>query len=1262
MSLQLLLGPSGSGKTTSLYETLIGEAERSSAFQAMAIVPEQYTMQTQKDLVTLHPGHSVTNIDILSFDRLAYRILGELGVEGMTVLDDMGKLMVLRRAAASCSDELKVFRKNLDKAGFIDKIKSMLSELYQYRIDGQELDRIIEATAGEPLLQRKLREIRTLYHAFDRSMEEDTIPSERLYDVLCRLIPQSKLVAESVITFDGFTGFTPAQYQVLEMLMVHAKQVIVTVTVDGALAGSSADGDRAIREDVIGAGKKETGDRRAERELSPREKARLASDRQLFEMSLTTVQMLRHLAKKNQVAVEEDQIFAPGARFAKVPELAVLEREFLRCPVKPWQPGLQETETNAVAGEDAATDEGATAMKWAAGEAVFAPIHLWEVGDRVAELEAVARQIFSLVRRQGLRYRDVAVISGDVAGYEPVIRRVFGAAGIPYFLDVKNNMMGHPLVAYLRGALEAVEKDFTYETVFACLKSGMSPVAAEDLYELENYVLAMGLRGRKAWSENWEKTYPEGRHLNQERLNQVREQVVQPLFALRDVLKNSESTVRDYAEALVRLMESQGVEQRLKAMAQQICADGEDSLGQEYEQAYAKVLDLLDKVVELFGDGKVSVRQWREILDTGFAEIRVGVIPARVDRVVVGDMHRTRLKDPKVLFFVGANDGLVPKAGDKTSLLSDMDRRSLAKLGVQLAPTKQENGFIDRFYLYLALTKPSQQLYVSWCCQNVDGSAMSPSYMIRELQSIFPALAVERPEDMVTLTERILTKDTARSALLAGFADYKEGRAPAAWKELYSVYMESPDGREQLGRWLDAVFLTYKEETMGPAVAKALYGDMLSGSVTRLEQYAACAYAQFLSYGLQLAERRLHEFAAADMGTLFHEVIRKFFAKVYGKKGEGLPTTQGQAQDGASGSGQTGEEPQASLGIPGDELRRHLVHQCLQEAVAEGSSRGLEETARGAYLLERVERTADRTLWALCEQLARGDFRPEEVEVDFDGRDSKAMNLLLEDDTLMRLHGRIDRVDTCVGRSPAAQAAAMSEETGELNPYPDDEVYVKVIDYKTGSTTFDLVGVYYGLQLQLVVYLDAAMERERAKQKGKKVIPAGILYYNIRDPFVAIEPEAAGNPDPDRVKDALLKELRMNGIVNRDRRIYSRMDRLVGMDVPPVIPVTEKGGEIVERYSSVAATRQLEELCRFVRRRMTEFGSRIMDGHIAVNPYMRGGRTGCDYCKFAAVCGFDKKTPGYEYRRLGDLEAREIWEGVQSQDKALASVPEADQR
>lgn len=1222
MPLQLVIGPSGSGKTTYLYQSLIKEAEDSASFQAMAIVPEQFTMQTQKDLVTMHSRHSVTNIDILSFDRLAYRILEEQSAAGIRVLDDMGKVLVLRRAAATCGQELQVYRKNMNKAGFIDKVKSMLSELYQYRIGPEELDRLIGELAEEPLLRRKLEEIRTLYLTFHQGLEEDTIPSERLYDVLCQYIPQSRLIRNSVVTFDGFTGFTPAQYQVLEMLLQYARKVVVTVTADSDLTES---GKEETTGDRTGSGRGEkTGEPEKYGNRQRAAQALLASRRQLFDMSLTIEENLHRLASAHQIPVEAPVMLPPGRRFAEAPSLAALERGILRYPVTPWQGETEE-------------------------------IRLWEVKNRGEELDCVAREIRRLVREEGLRYREIAVVSADVAGYEPVIRQVFSRYGIPCFMDTKNNMLGHPLVSYLRGALQVIEEDFTYDSVFSCLKSGMTSLSRNDLYELENYVLAMGIRGRRLWSETWEHTYPEARHLDMRHLNEVRASVAEPILALRQVFRRPEATVRDFAEGMVTLMQREQIEGRLQDMADAIRRDGEDSLASEYEQAYNKVLELLDQVVDLFGDGQVTLREWREILDTGFEEIRVGVIPARVDRVVAGDLHRTRLKDPKVIFLIGANDGLIPRTGEKSSLLSDLDRMTLEKHGVCLAPTRQENGFMDRFYLYLMLTKASRRLYVSWCRQAMDGSALLPSYIISELRSLFPGLPTEHPDRENGLLGRIVNEKTAREALLGGFAAYLEGQAPEDWKELYRCFLSRPEGPEKLGRILDTVFMTYQEESMAPAVARLLYGEQLEGSVTRLERYAACAYAQFLSYGLRLTERRLHEFAAADMGTLFHEIIRRFFAHVYGED---------------SVYGGTVEEL-----ISQDECRRQLVHDCLEEASQAGNSRGLEDTERGKYLLRRVEQIADRTLWALCKQIERGDFRPTEVEVAFDGRDSQAMNLVLDGDTIMRLYGRIDRVDTCeagprgaadrseagqretdqdaAGQDAGDQGAGDAGMAGAAARPGEDEIYVKIIDYKTGQTTFDLVGVYYGLQLQLVVYLDAAMERESRRHRGRQIVPAGILYYHIQDPYIQLDPGEAAEPDPEALQNAWLKELKMSGLVNSDEQIYRRIDRWVGTDAPPVIPVTLKNGEIDGKRSSVAETRQFMQLCQFVRRRMKEFGSRIMAGDLAVNPYMKNGKTGCDYCSFRSVCGFDRKTPGYEYRRLDDGAAGKIWSSGQTGDSQI---------
>lgn len=280
----------------------------------------------------------------------------------------------------------------------------------------------------------------------------------------------------------------------------------------------------------------------------------------------------------------------------------------------------------------------------------------------------------------------------------------------------------------------------------------------------------------------------------------------------------------------------------------------------------------MDRVVELFGDGRISLREWREILDTGFSEIRVGVIPACADWVVVGDMRRTRLKDPKVVFFIGANDGIVPRAGESGSLLSDMDRRSLEKRGVHLAPTRQEAGFTERFYLYLTLARPSDRLYISWCRQSADGGSLNPSYLVGEIQEIFPALPVNRPDEEESLVARIVNAGTAKEALLRGLPRYRDGEEQQEWEELYRLFAEDPANEADQKRLLDAAYYVYREESIGPAVARALYGDVLGGSVTRLEQCAACPDAQFLSFGLGLRREGCHRFAPADMGTLFHEV------------------------------------------------------------------------------------------------------------------------------------------------------------------------------------------------------------------------------------------------------------------------------------------------------------------------------------------------------------------------------------------------------
>lgn len=328
------------------------------------------------------------------------------------------------------------------------------------------------------------------------------------------------------------------------------------------------------------------------------------------------------------------------------------------------------------------------------------------------------------------------------------------------------------------------------------------------------------------------------------------------------------------------------------------------------------------------------------------------------------------------------------------------------------------------------------------------------------------------------------------------------------------------------------------------------------------------------------------------MGNLFHQSIDRCFAvmKERGQDWRGLT----------------------------EEGRKQLVKECVARVTEEYGNTIMASSARNAYLAGRVERITDRTIWALAEQVKKGDFEPTGFEVSFSAIDNlKAMRISLSEDEELQLRGRIDRLDLCED---------------------EQHVYVKIIDYKSGTTSFDLAALYYGLQLQLVVYMDAAVEMEERNHPDKEVVPAGIFYYHINDPLA----DKQEGMTVEEIEKQILRQLRMNGLVNSELDIINHLDRDIQKE-SDVIPVAIKDGYVQESRSSVASTRRFEDLRRFVNHKLQEAGKDILKGSISLKPYKQASRTACDYCPYHAVCGFDTKTAGYGYRRLAGLKPEDIW-------------------
>lgn len=1141
MSLQFIIGSSGAGKTRRLYEDLIEASLKEPEGRFFAIVPEQFTMQTQKELVTLHPDHGVMNIDIVSFERLAYRIFEELSVESLAILDDMGKSMVLRKVAAGRKKELKLFGSHLDKNGFIGEIKSMLSEFFQYGITAEHLEQMI-SEAESALLKQKLQDMLIMVKGFQEYVEGKFTVQEELLELLCKNLPRSELIKGSVVTLDGYTGFTPIQYRLLQLLLKYCKKVIVTITMDP--------------------------------EENPYKESGISH---LFHMSKHTICRLIDLAAEAGTGKEEDILLNshPAYRFRHAPALAFIEQQLFRYNGK--------TSNN------------------------YENLFICQAETPLKEVAFISGEIERLIKTKGCRYRDIAVVAGGLEDYSREIARQFEENQIPYFIDNKKNILGNPMVELLRAALEIIETDFSYESVFRYLKTGLVTEREEELNRMENYVIALGIRGFKRWNSAWERVYRGAELLNLEELNQFKEEILKPLKTLREVVKERNSTIKEMTEALVHFLTELQIEEKLAGYGEYFKSIGEVSLEKEYSQIYGLVIDLFDRVTALLGEEKAGRKEYADILDAGFAEIKVGLIPAVVDRVVVGDLTRTRLSHIKVLFFAGVNDGLVPSVTGRGGILSELERKRLKEQKIELAPTAREEGFLQRLYLYLVMTKPSERLYLSYSTMTHDGKSIRPSSLLSQVKKLFPGIPIIEAGEEAAAPWAL---PASRRRVIRGLKEYGKKAEDSKFLETYRFFYQSEPHRERIKELVNAAFYTYEERGIGRTAAKALYSEILHGSVTRMELYASCAYAHFLAYGLELSERQEFELAASDIGNLFHSSIDLFFKRM--------------------------KEESRSYRELSENERKELVNECVSQVTEEYGNMVLKSSARNAYLEKKVQRLTDRTIWALTEQLKKGDFEPIGFEVSFSPADNlKAMKIPLSKSEAIHLKGRIDRVDLC--------------EEGDL-------LYLKIIDYKTGKTKFDLTDLYYGLQMQLIVYMDAAIEKEQRRHPDKTVIPAGLFYYNIDDPMVekkSVETEA-------ETEREILKQLRMNGLVNSGLDVIGHLDHQIETE-SDVIPVAIKAGLIQEAKSSVANTKRFKALGSFVNRKLKTMGREILDGKITVEPYKKGDRTACDYCPYHSVCGFDLKTEGYQFKRFKKIKPEEVWEAVEEKEEDNGHGNELDE-
>lgn len=1149
MSLRFLLGRSGSGKTAaclSEIQTMLKESPQGRTI--VYLVPEQMTFQCEYALIHTEGTDGMIRAQVFSFTRLAWRVLQETGGMNRYHVHDVGVQMMLRNIIEQRRQELRLFGRAADKQGFIEQLHDMIAECKRYCLTPGELRRHAEALTAE-----------------------SNQPGRRL--LADKLSDVALVYGELERSLSGHYLDSEDYLRLLAEQIPHSVYLRdAEIYIDGFY--HFAPQEYAVIEQLLRHCRRVTVSLTIDRPYDDGVPDAL----DLFYLPAQTYQQLRALALSSGVLIEEPVVLTENRRHESS-ALAHLERQFHHRPLIPY-----EEKTDAVC--------------------------IYEAANRRAEVEAVAREIIRLVRDEGARYRDIALIIRDLESYRDVVKTVFFDFGIPSFMDEKEPMHYHPLIELVRAALETVVTRWRYEAVFRAVKTDLLFPADEDAAlwreaadKLENYVLAHGVKGDQ-WTSGERWTYRRYQALDglnvpqtdeerqfEDELNRWREVLTAPLRRLDRRLRRA-ADGRGLCTALYLFLEELQIPKKLEKMSAEAEAAGRLIEARQHEQAWNAVVDLLDQYVEMLGTESLPLAEFAKIIEAGLDRLEFSLVPPALDQVIIAQLDRSRLFDIKYAFVIGVNEGVIPAKVKEEGLMAEIEREQLRALGVSLAPGSREQLFYDPFFVYLALVAPRRRLYVAYPLADGEGKALMPSPLIQQLKNLFPLAPVklcsndpfdvpkEEAESFVTV--RRATQTYLVSQLRVWKRNY---RIDPLWWGVYNALVRHPEWRKDVQHAISALFYTNKAAPLKKRWSERLYGTKIQASVSRMEQFQKCPYAHFASHGLRLKERHVFRLEAPDVGQLFHAAIKQIADQLRERHVEWSKLSKLECER-----------------LSAEAVER--IAPLIQRQVLASSS-------RYQYMKRKLQNVVARTAYVLSEHARASGFVPVGMELSFGpGGDLPPLRFRLRDGTTMELVGRIDRIDKA--------------ESGQ-------GVLLRIIDYKSSAKALDIAEVYYGLALQMFTYLDIVLTYAE-QLVGKPALPAGVLYFHIHNPIVQAKQWV---DDEVKLAQKLLEPFRMRGLLLADVEAIRLMDsKLEDGQWSLIVPAQiTKSGSIHSR-SSVASESDFTALRRHIRRLFVEIGGQIADGVVSIAPYKLKEKTACEFCPFKPVCQFDEALPGNEYRKL----------------------------
>jgi ATP-dependent helicase/nuclease subunit B len=1042
----------------------------------------------------------------------------------MAEISRTGKQMILHKILLELSDRLTLYKGDVQRMGLAAKLSDLLGELQHADCTPKQIRALADALAAKPgqeLAAAKWADIAAVfeaYEAFFASAESRfKNPDVELTHAKER-VASAPFLRGARLWVDGFSGFSVQERDLLVEMLKVCKEASIALCLDPAAIDLANDD---------------------EDKLDPCS---------LFGSTEQTYCQLLRIVRGCKLKLSEPVILNRPFRFSEAPALAALEANFISD--KPAKP---------------VPADGA--------------LQIAACGHVRAEALWVAGQIRALVKDGGGRYREIAVVVPDMDAYQHYIESAFNQYELPYFLDRPRRMKTHPLTELIGSALQTAQGGFKLSDVLSFLHSPLMPVPFDKIDALANYCLAFDVQGSE-WLQKpaWRfASDAEKQRYDEPAIDALRQELIAPLRTLQEVLSVQETiSAGQFTQAVWQLLQTLKVQDVLAQWA------AEDATDQRFghRQIFAAMVELMDELCAVFEGVEMPASAWGSIFTDALAAGTIRLIPPTLDQVLVGSIERSRHPDIKAIFLIGATQKQFPVPVMGESLLTEQDYQLAAGGALELA-NPYDVSLTHRPYLaYIALTRASKRVTLSYPLLDEKGSAVVPWSGIEQLTAMFTDVAVQFPQASIENGGDIQTPHQ-----LGLWLSQRLGKDRGSVISEQSAINSQEVGAGVLHRMADCgdpamndiaalvkKSLDYDNAAaMAPGMAEKIFTFPMTMSVTRMGTFAKCPYQYFAKYTLGLEKRQQLRFEPMDVGKFYHEVLEAVFKAL--------------KQRGADWGDLSVEE---LITLCDEQSEKVLANNTLLVNF-------MRKRSHHRYIIESA-REVLRQFVPMLGQLSRASrFKQAEAELKFGFDDTLRLIVPLNDGRQIHLRGLIDRLD--VADIDGKQAAI-------------------VFDYKSGGKAIDFAGILYALDLQLPVYLLA--------MGHQKMTPAGAFFLPINS---GTSPKSLSELEAIEASFNKARGLFDGSFFNAiDTEASSSggwseyFNYYVNNDGEPYSYYKTSGALKPDDFQALLSH---TEQC--IKKLMTDLAA----GCITIAPFRIGTQSPCTWCDYRALCRFDWQVNDY---------------------------------